>query len=100
MTTRTARLIGRPKHPWFVVLMTSLRAALAFGIGIALLLFPDRGEEAVAGFTGAYFLASGLFSLAWARRGPVLQRLAFVSGCVGIVTGASVMVYADHVRGG
>lgn len=87
-------MIGRPKHPRFVIVTTSLRALLAFGIGIALLLSPNRGEEAVAGFMGAYFLVSGLFSLAWARRGPVLQRLAFVSGCVGVITGASVMVYA------
>ena len=47
---------------------------------------------------GAYFLVSGLFSLLWARRGPVLRRLAFVAGCVGVVTGASVMVYG--VAGG
>ena len=94
MTTEAPPLIGRPRHLRFVVLTTSLRAVLAFEIGFALLLVPDRGEEAVAGFIGAYFLVSGLFSLAWARRGPVLRRLAFVSGCVGVVTGASVMVYA------
>lgn len=94
MATEPTPLIGRPKHPRFVMVTTSLRALLAFGIGIALLLSPNRGEEAVAGFMGAYFLVSGLFSLAWARRGPVLQRLAFVSGCVGVITGASVMVYA------
>jgi len=94
VTTQRTPLIGRPKHLRFVVLTTSLRAVLAFGIGIALLLVPDRGEEAVAGFMGAYFLVSGLFSLAWAWRGPVLRRLAFASGCVGVVTGASVMVYA------
>ena len=98
MTTEPAPLIGRPRHPAFVVLTTSLRSVLAFGIGIALLLYPDRGEEAVEGFMGVYFLVSGLFSLAWARRGPVLRRLAFVSGCVGVVTGASVMIYA--VAGG
>lgn len=93
MSTQPAPLIGRPRHPGFVVLTTALRSVLAFGIGIALLLFPGRGENAVAGFMGAYFVVSGLFSLAWARRGPVLQRLAFVSGCVGIIAGASVMVF-------
>ncbi len=93
MSTGATPLIGRPKHLRFVVLTTSLRAVLAFAIGIALLLVPDRGEEAVAGFMGAYFLVSGLFSLAWARRGPVLRRLAFGSGCVGVVTGTGVMIY-------
>ena len=95
MTTSGRGLgLGSPRHPRFVVVVTSVRAALAFGIGVALLLVPGRGEAALVGFMGAYFLISGLFSLAWARRGPVLQRLAFVSGCVGVVTGASVMVYA------
>ncbi len=98
MTTEASPLIGRPRHARFVILTTALRAVLAFGIGVALLVVPGRGEEAIAGFMGAYFLVSGVFSLLWARRGPVLRRLAFVAGCVGVVTGASVMVYG--VAGG
>jgi len=85
--------LGAPRHPWFVILITALRAVLAFGIGVALLLLPERGEAALAGFMGAYFLVSGLFSLAWARRGPMLNRLAFVAGSIGVATGAVVLAY-------
>jgi len=77
-----------------VVLITGLRAVLAFGIGVALLLIPERGEAALTGFMGTYFLVSGLFSLAWARRGPILRRLALVAGVVGVATGAVVLTYA------
>jgi uncharacterized membrane protein HdeD (DUF308 family) len=89
--------ILQPRRPRLVVLITALRAFLAFAIGAAMLVTPDRGAAALAGFMGIYFLVSGLFSLAWARRGPFLQRLALVSGCVGIATG--VLVLAQRVGG-
>ena len=93
MSERTAIIVGTPRHPRFVFVITALRSALAFGIGVALLLIPDRGESALAGFMGAYFLVSGLFSLAWARRGPMLKRLAFVAGAIGVVTGSTILGY-------
>jgi uncharacterized membrane protein HdeD (DUF308 family) len=93
VTTRTTLALAPPKHPRVVVLITALRAVLAFGIGIALLLIPERGESALVGFMGAYFLVSGLVSLAWARRGPMLNRLAFVAGTTGVATGVFVLAY-------
>jgi hypothetical protein len=88
----------RPRHPRLVVAVTAGRSALAFGIGVALLLIPERGESAVAGFMGIYFLISGLFSLAWARRGPVLQGVALVAGIIGVATG--ILVLGFRLAGG
>ena len=93
MTGPATPPFGAPNHPRFVILITALRAVLAFGTGVALLLLPERGESALAGFMGAYFLVSGSFSLAWARRGPMLNRLAFVAGSIGVATGAVVLAY-------
>jgi uncharacterized membrane protein HdeD (DUF308 family) len=84
-------VVGRPRRPRFVVLVTAVRAALAFGIGAVLLLTPDQGTAAIAGFMGVYWLVSGLFSLAWARRGPFLRRMALVSGVVGVAAGTLVL---------
>jgi hypothetical protein len=39
-------LFAAPKRPRFVVLITAVRAGLAFAIGLALLLVADRGEVA------------------------------------------------------
>jgi len=91
-------ILPAPRHTRAVIAITGLRATLAFGIGVALLLVPDRGEAAVAAFMGVYFLVSGLFSLAWSRRGPVLQRLALVSGTIGVVTG--ILVLGFNLLGG
>jgi uncharacterized membrane protein HdeD (DUF308 family) len=86
-------VIPRPKRPRFVVVITAVRAVLAFAIGIALLLIPGKGQSALVGFMGIYWLVSGISSLAWARRGPFLQRLALVSGVVGVVTGVLVLLH-------
>jgi uncharacterized membrane protein HdeD (DUF308 family) len=64
---------------------------LAYGIGVVLLLTPEHGGSALSGFMGVYWLASGLFSFAWAFRGPSLQRLAFVSGTIGVTAGLLVL---------
>jgi hypothetical protein len=85
--------IRRPKRPGFVVVVTAVRSALAFAIGTMILLTSDHGESALAGFMGAYWLASGLFSLAWAVRGPFLRRLSLVAGGIGVVTGAIWLLY-------
>lgn len=93
MSDHSAVIVGMPRHGRAVIVITALRSALAFGIGVALLLIPDRGESALAGFMGAYFLVSGLFSLAWARRGPMLNRLAFVAGVIGVLAGSAILAY-------
>jgi hypothetical protein len=85
--------IGRPRRPRLVVVVTAVRSALAFAIGGVIMMTSDHGESALAGFMGAYWLVSGLFSLAWAVRGPFLRRLSFVAGCIGVVTGAIWLLY-------
>ena len=86
-------LIPQPRHVRVVVAITALRAALAYGIGLALLSF-GRGEGAVIGFMGLYWLVSGLFSLAWARKGPFLQHLSLLAGVVGVATGSLFVLYS------
>ena len=87
-------IVGRPRHSRLVVLITAVRAVLAFAIGVAILVVPDRGESALVGFMGAYFLVSGLFSLASARSGQIPQRMAFTSGSIGLANGILVLLYA------
>lgn len=93
MALHARAVLARPQRPRFVILLTATRAALAYLLGIALLLYPERGVADVAGFMGAYWLLSGLFSLAWARRGPFLQKLALLSGCVGVAAGIFVLIH-------
>ena len=78
--------------------ITALRATLAYAIGIALLSL-GRGEDVLIGFMGLYWLVSGLFSLAWARKGPFLQRLSFLAGIIGVGTGSFFVAYALFGKG-
>jgi hypothetical protein len=67
MTSDKRVVLDRPEHARLVVAITGLRATLAYAIGIALLSL-GRGEDVLIGFMGLYWLVSGLFSLACARK--------------------------------
>jgi hypothetical protein len=98
MTRGTRTVLDRPEHARLVVAITALRATLAYGIGTALIGF-GQGEDVLIGFMGLYWLASGLFSLAWARKGPFLQRLSLIAGVVGVVSGSFFVLYAVFGKG-
>jgi uncharacterized membrane protein HdeD (DUF308 family) len=60
-------------------------------VGVLLVVSPEQSRVRIATFMSVYWIASGITSLAWARRGPFLNRAAAIAGIVGVATGLLVL---------
>lgn len=71
--------------PWWLLL---LQGVLALLLGIFLLAYPVQALMVIITFLGAYWLASGLFTLlgAFAHRNGMVGKL--LHGLLGIILGA------------
>jgi uncharacterized membrane protein HdeD (DUF308 family) len=71
--------------------ITLARSVLAFTLGLALILEPDKSRPMLISFIGMFWLAAGIMSLRWGTSGERAQRMSVVVGIVGIVAGVLVL---------
>jgi uncharacterized membrane protein HdeD (DUF308 family) len=67
--------------------ITLARAILAFGLGAALLLYPDKTRPMLVNFMGMFWLVSGLMSVRWGTAGQRARGLPLLAGTLGILAG-------------
>ena len=75
--------------------VSSLRAAFAFGLGVAILAVPDKASPLIVNFMGFYWLVAGLLNLKDLRAGKIRRRLmGATASWVGVATGAGVLAFS------
>jgi uncharacterized membrane protein HdeD (DUF308 family) len=70
---------------------TLIRGILAFGLGAALLLQPEKSLPMLANFMGIYWLVSGAVSLRWGAAGERPRPLTLAAGIVGVLAGLAML---------
>lgn len=71
--------------------ITLIRGILAFGLGAALLLQPEKSLPMLANFMGIYWLTSGAVSLRWGAAGGRARPLALAAGIIGVLAGLAML---------
>jgi uncharacterized membrane protein HdeD (DUF308 family) len=68
-----------------------IRGMLAIGLGVALLVQPDKARPMLVSFMGMFWLVSGIVSLRWGVHGERARGLSLLAGAVGILAGVGML---------
>lgn len=88
-TSNTSGEHDRPQSVTFWV--TLVRGILAFALGLALIVQPDKTRPMLVNFMGMFWLASGIMSVRWGLAGRRARKKSLVAGVVGVLTGLIVI---------
>lgn len=67
------------------------RSMMAVGLGLALLIQPDKTRPILANFMGMYWLTTGLLTIRWGVQGERPKRRILLAGLLGVVVGLAAL---------